>query len=140
MKITESSLYHYCREGRYGGQIPTLTLHLGEGPIPAPTDIVDVPDEWFLKLDSAGLPTTRRDHYLFWSRKGFAKNEARLRAEFKTADHFRSGENYDYGLTFEMWKSLCEQKWENTDKLVSKKLASMSKKMAAYKAFLKESE
>jgi hypothetical protein len=137
MKIKESALYLYCREGRYGAQIPTVELWLGPMPAGADTQgLVEIPDDWVYRTDSQGLPTTRKDSYLFWSRKGLAENEIRLRAEFKTAEHFRAGQAYDYGLSFEDWMKLCLDHCERTEALVTKRVKLLRSKLALYEGFV----
>jgi hypothetical protein len=138
MRISESMVYMYCREGRYGAQIPTIVLELPSGGGNGGThiqqsDMRDMPDDWFLRTDSQNLPTTSKNsYYLFWTRKGLKENEERLRAEFKTAKGFRTGDDYDYKMTFDQWMRKCYDDCDRHERLLMKKITSMRKKLALY--------
>lgn len=128
MKISASAAYAYCRSGRYGGQIPTLTISLG--PASPDSDIVDLPDAWFIRKLSNGLPTTSENSYMYWSRRGLRENRAELERQFKTAPGFRAGEPHDYGLTFDQWLALCEADNARIDTAVDKAQKAARKKLA----------
>ena len=137
MKIKEFLLYYYCRSGRYGAQIPLVPFDQSATPTAEP--IVDIPDDWVIRVDTHLLPVVARHSYLYWSRKGFAENEARLRAAFKTSEGYRTGEPSDMGHSFESWKNMCEQDWQRIEKSVTQQVRLLRTKVDLYDTFLRES-
>ena len=133
MKISKSTLYQLRKCGYDGLQIPTIELYFNDGtPIRPPSDIIELPDDYFQKLDTNYLPTKSDNHLLFLSRKGY---EA-LKEDIKTA--FLSNGAYRYGATKEEnwahFERVAEKHFQNVEKKLSNKIKSLEKKLEELKS------
>jgi len=76
-QISKSALTCHAAEGRMTLQIPEMWIGSG------PTDLVQLPDDWFCYLKRNRFAVGQESGYLHFTRAGYVANKAKLKRAFK---------------------------------------------------------